>query len=57
MCLVIFMIALFLSYTYFMAENYIAASGSLVMGAVFLFFIVRNIQHTKKLKKEKSNDN
>ncbi len=57
MCLVISMIALFLSYTYFTANNYVAAGGSLVVGVVSLFFMIRNVLHVKKLKKGSENDN
>jgi len=57
MCLVISVIALFLSYTYFIVENYVATVGALVISMMFLIFMIRNIQHVKKLKQEKRNDN
>jgi hypothetical protein len=48
------MIALFLSYTYFMTQNHLAAAGSLLVGLVFLIFMIKNILRVKKKKK---NDN
>lgn len=57
MCLVISLIALFLSYTYYMTQNHVAAIGSLLVAVVFLVFMLRNILRVKKMKKKNKNDN
>jgi len=57
MCLVISMVALFLSYTYFVSQNDIAAIGSLLVSIVFLTFMLKNILRVKKMKRKHKNDN
>ncbi len=56
MCLVISVIALALGYNFFMSENYIAGSASVVIAIGFIVFMIKNILYVKKLKKEKKND-
>ncbi len=59
MCLIIAIVGLVLGFNFFMADNYLASFGSVVVSIFFIFLMIRNIQHVKKLKKEKEikNDN
>ena len=53
MCFVIAIIGLVLSFNFFMAENILASVGSFVVAIFFIILMVKNIQHVKKIKKEK----
>lgn len=53
MCLVISMLMLFLSFSFYNAGSILQASGSLVAAIFFIILMVRNILYVKKLKKEK----
>ncbi len=53
MCVIIAIIALGLSYNYFLYENYLESIGSLVVALGFILLMIKNILHVKKLKKEK----
>ena len=57
MCFIITIVGLVLGFNFFMAENYLAATGSIVVSIFFIFLMIRNIQHVKNLKKEKENKN
>ena len=58
MCFVIAIVGLVLGFNFFMADNYLATFGSVVVSIFFIFLMIRNIQHVNKLKKEKNkNDN
>ena len=57
MCFIIAVIGLVLGFNFFMADNYLTATGSIVVSMFFIFLMIRNIQHVKKLKKEKENKN
>jgi len=57
MCFIISMVLLVLSYNFFMAENLLLASGSLLGAIIFMFFMIKNIQYVRNLKKKKQDDN
>jgi len=57
MCFIIAIVGLVIGFNFFMANNYIAAIGSIIVSAFFIFLMIRNIQHVKKLKQEKKDDN
>ena len=56
MCFVIAIFGLVLGFNFFMAENYLASLGSVLVSVFFIVLMVKNILHVKKLKKEKNND-
>ena len=55
MCFVIAMIGLVLGFNFFMADNYLASAGSVSVSTIFIFLMIKNIIHVKKLKKNKEN--
>ncbi|MCD4667602.1 MAG: hypothetical protein K8R44_03265 [Sulfurimonas sp.] len=57
MCFIIAIVGLVLGFNFFMAENYLASGGAILVSIIFVFLMIRNIQHVKKLKKEKENKN
>lgn len=57
MCLIIAIISLALSYSYFTAQNYFASTASLIVAIVFTIFMIRNILYVRKSKREKKDDN
>ncbi|WP_455756040.1 hypothetical protein [Sulfurimonas sp.] len=56
MCFIIAIVGLVLGFNFFMADNYIAALGSVIVSVFFIFLMIRNIQHVKKLKQQKRDD-
>jgi hypothetical protein len=54
---VISIVGLVLGFNFYMAQNYFAAAVSVVVSAIFIYLMIKNIQHVKKIKKEKNNDN
>ena len=56
MCFVISMIGLFLAYNFYNAGNMLLSAGSLLVSALFIFLMIRNILHVKKMR-EKKDDN
>ena len=57
MCLVISILMFALSFNYYNSQNYLLASGSLIVAIFFIILMIRNIIRVKKSKKEKTNDN
>jgi large-conductance mechanosensitive channel len=57
MCFIISIVGLVLGFNFYNAGNYLQATGSLIVSAIFIFLMIRNIQSVKKLKKEEKNDN
>ena len=57
MCLVISILMFVLSFNYYNSQNYLLASGSLIVAIFFIILMIRNIIRVKKSKKEKTNDN
>ena len=57
MCFVIAMVSLVLGFNFFMSDNLLGALGSVVVAMFFIFLMIRNILHVKKLKEERKNDN
>ena len=57
MCFVISIVLLLASFTLFNAGNIPVAIGSLIVSLFFIFLMIRNILHVKKLKKKKKDDN
>ncbi len=57
MCFIITIVGLVLGFNFFMAENYLASLGSVLVSVFFIVLMIKNILHVKKLKKEKNNDN
>ena len=51
MCLVISILMLVLSFNYYNAQNYLLASGSLIVAIFFIILMIRNIMRVKKFKK------
>ncbi len=56
MCFVIAILGLVFAFNFFMAENYLASGGSVVISVFFIILMIKNILHVKKLKREKNND-
>ncbi|UCM99156.1 hypothetical protein LCX93_06320 [Sulfurimonas sp. SWIR-19] len=56
MCFVISIVGLFLAYNFYNAGNMLLAGGSVLVSAFFIFLMIRNILHVKKIREEK-NDN
>ena len=57
MCFIISIVGLVLGFNFFMANNYLAAGGSVIVSMIFIVLMIRNIQHVKKYKKEKESKN
>jgi len=53
MCFVIAIVGLVLAFNFFMADNYLASFGSVVVSGIFIILMIKNILHVKKLKSEK----
>jgi len=56
MCFVISVLGLVLAYNFYNAGNMLLAAGSVVISAIFIFLMIRNILHVKKTR-EKKDDN
>ena len=56
MCFVISILGLFLAYSFYNAGNMLLATGSVLVSAFFIFLMIRNILHVKKMRENK-NDN
>jgi len=56
MCFVISIVGLFLAYNFYNAGNMLLAGGSVLVSMFFIFLMIRNILHVKKIREEK-NDN
>ena len=54
MCLVISILMFALSFNYYNSQNYLLASGSLIIAIFFIIFMIRNIIRVKKLKKREN---
>lgn len=48
---------LVLAYNFFMAQNFLLAIVSVSVSCLFIYFMIKNILHVKKLKEEKKDDN
>lgn len=57
MCFVAAIVLLVFSFSLFNAGGTLAALGSLVASLFFIFLMIRNILHVKKLKESKKDDN
>jgi len=57
MCFIISIIMLVLAYNFFMAQNFLLAIVSVSVSCLFIYFMIKNILHVKKLKEEKKDDN
>ena len=53
MCFIVTIIGFVLAFNFYMAQNYLASLGSVGVAIFFLVLMIRNINHVKKLKKEK----
>ena len=53
MCFVIAVVGLVLSFNFYMADNILAAIGSFIIAQFFIFLMIKNISHVKKIKREK----
>lgn len=56
MCLVISVLGIVFAYIFYNAGNILLAGGSVLVSAFFIFLMIRNILHVKKIREEK-NDN
>jgi len=57
MCFIISVVLFVLSFKFFSAGNLVLASVSLGVSMLFLYFMIKNILHVKKLKEGKKNVN
>jgi len=53
MCFIIAVIGLVFAFNFFMVDNYLASLGSFAVSGFFIFLMIRNVQHVRKLKSEK----
>jgi hypothetical protein len=52
MCFIVSIVCLALSYNFFLADNLLAALGSLVVAILFIYFMIKNILFVRNLKKK-----
>ena len=57
MCFIIAVILLVLSFKFYNAGSILLALGSLLISAFFIYLMIKNILHVKKLRESKKNDN
>ena len=53
MCFVISIVFLALGYNFLMANNLVAATGSFLVAAIFIYLMLKNILFVKNLKSKK----
>jgi amino acid permease len=53
MCFVIAIVALVLSYNFFIADNFLAAISSVAVSIFFIYLMIKNILFVKNLKNKK----
>ncbi len=51
------MILLVLAFNFYNAGSIMLAVGSVLVSGLFIFLMIRNIKHVKKLKESRKNDN
>ena len=57
MCFIIAMVMLVLSFNFYNAGTILLAVGSFLTSALFIYFMIKNILHVKKIRESRNNDN
>ena len=57
MCFIVAVVSLVLAFNFYNAGSIMLAVGSVSVSIFFIFLMIRNIQHVKKLKESRKNDN
>lgn len=57
MCFIISIVMLVLSFNFYNAGNILLAFGSILTSAFFIYLMIKNILHVKKIRESKKNDN
>ncbi len=57
MCFIVSVILLILSFNFFSAGSFLLSGISFSVSMVFLYFMIKNIKHVKKLREGKKNVN
>ncbi len=57
MCFIISIVMLILAFNFYNAGSTLLAVGSVLVSALFIFLMIKNILHVKKIKASKKNDN
>jgi len=57
MCFIVSVILLVLAFNFYNAGSIMLAVGSVLVSGLFIFLMIRNIKHVKKLKESRKNDN
>jgi len=57
MCFIIAVVLLVLGFNFYNAGSILLAVGSFVTSVFFIYLMIKNILHVKKLRENKKNDN
>ena len=57
MCFIVAIVMLIFSFNFYNADNTLLAIGSLFVSLFFIFLMIKNILHVKKLREKKTDDN